>query len=81
MNAVFSSLPAAGRDQVATDLLLAVVHGDGIICLEGDAGAGRAALLDKVAAELARLAVRVLRVQGTASGELTLADLTAQVAG
>lgn len=81
MNAMPLPLPAVGRDRIAADLLLAAMHGDGIIYLEGEAGAGRAALLDKVAAELARLRMRVLRVQGAASGELALAELTAQVAG
>lgn len=81
MNAMPLPLPAVGRDRIAADLLLAVMHGDGVVYLEGVAGAGRAALLDKVAAELARLRMRVLRVQGAASGELALAELTAQVAG
>ena len=81
MNAMPLLLPAFGRDRIAADLLLAVMHGDGVVYLEGEAGSGRAALLDKVTAELARLRMRVLRVQGAASGELALAELTAQVAG
>ncbi len=80
MNALLPPSPP-GRGRLVADLLMTLVQGGGFTSLEGGTDADRAAVLDRLSAELAGLRVRCLRLRRSASGRIGLPELTAQVAG
>lgn len=78
LNAPLLFMPAGQRGATAA-LVKAVAGSDAFASLIGSDGAGKTTVLDRVAAELDSLHVRVVRVAGT--GGLGLLGLVAQVAG
>lgn len=80
MNA--SPLLAPSRlGRAAAELVDAVAGRDECVCLTGEAGAGKTAVLDRAARELSSRRIRCVRVAGPDEGGLSLPGLMAQIVG